>query len=92
MTLLRERKEQAWVFDRLPQKDELHITFQRENYIHYSGRFLVWDGEQILINVFDMPPRSKKEGGGHYCGYWRGISIEVKAWMPLPNPPLETNC
>jgi hypothetical protein len=73
-----------WITNRNPTLEELVLKKGKV----YENRFLVWDGESIHIDFFIKP---LKENGcclkeeDYYSGYWK--SGEVKAWLPLPEPP-----
>jgi hypothetical protein len=75
-----------WITNRKPRRDELRVTFERGTYKHYSQIFLIWNGTQVVLDSFEMPPK----GTDWYEGYWRYEGEKVIAWMPLPIPPGDT--
>lgn len=76
----------GWIRSK-PQKSNLSITFQRDDYIVYGGLFLVTDGKQVYLAAFTMPPKTKN---GYYEGYWEGdIENKILGWQPLPDAKIE---
>jgi hypothetical protein len=68
--------ESEWVTDREPYADEL------EPIKHASGRwgrFLIYNGYSIDIEVYALPPKGS--------GYWLGGGRHIKAWRKLPEAP-----
>ena len=78
--------EGGWITGRKPRLEELRPLFQRGGRRYYGGAFLVWDGESIDIDHFELPLGG--EAGGRIVeeGYWHHAG--VRAWMPLPAPPI----
>lgn len=79
------RSETGWIAGRKPRLDELRLLSQRGGRRFYGGAFLVWDGESIDIDHFELPLGGKAVGQGAEEGYWHHAG--VRAWMPLPEPP-----
>ena len=50
-----------------------------------SAEYLVYDGEYMWVEIWE----EKFEGyGWGRWGDWLGGCDEIKAWMPLPKPPI----
>lgn len=85
--MVKRKTSSSWITDRKPTKNELHVVFQRDEYKAYGGRFLVWNGQAVFIDKFNMPP--KPGCIEYYPGYWENDQMGplIQAWMPLPEPP-----
>lgn len=68
--------------DILPTNELLKPSYVRDDYVVFSGRFLVFDGKTVSIWVFHRPPHPV---GGYYPGYWQeGRVRQCLRWMILP--------
>lgn len=75
-----------WITDRNPRETELQMTPPGAHSTH-GDFFLVWDGEVVDIDFFEMSSRNDTEPAGQASGFWHRPG--VLAWCPLPPPPVE---
>lgn len=75
-----------WIMDRVPRLEELRVI-SCGMCPAYGEFFLVWDGEMVDIDFFEVPAGSVA-GDGRGAGFWRHPG--VLAWRPLPSPPIDT--
>jgi hypothetical protein len=77
----------GWITDRHPRKDELRMI---SSGVHpaYGEFFLIWDGEVVDIDFFEISVRHGIVPENPGIGVWHHSG--VRAWRPLPPPPGET--
>ena len=77
-----ENLPDCWVTDRDPTNDELKVIFKKGDYEVLGELFLVTDGYQQQIRLFERPPHPNN---GWYHGFWDYDDIdEILAWTKLP--------